>query len=205
MHPNRPSRLRRPSATRVAAWWAFGAASLLGTGCTMCPDPFDYSGPVPNGAVTQNDFAARSNGIRPVRATPLPWPPIVDSSRQPTPADGDGPTLAAAEVPLEETRGAELPDSAATVAAVEPAPPEAEEPRDEVAASTGPAVAVKAGAAAGVRTVPGVAPPRGSWMTVDRTLPPPGNVTPPAERPARRQAARAPATWREAFSGRFLR
>ena len=44
----------------------------------MCPDPFDYSGPVPNGAVSQNDFAARSNGTRPVRATPFPWPPFVD-------------------------------------------------------------------------------------------------------------------------------
>ena len=51
-------------------------------GCTMCPDPFDYSGPVPNGAVTQNDFAARSNGIRPVRATPLPWPPLVHSASE---------------------------------------------------------------------------------------------------------------------------
>ena len=51
-------------------------------GCTMCPDPFDYSGPVPNGAVTQNDFAARSNGIRPVRATPLPWPPLVHSESE---------------------------------------------------------------------------------------------------------------------------
>lgn len=64
------------------------ALSLLATGCTMCPDPFDYAGPVPNGSVTQNDFAARSNGILPVRATPLPWPPIVQSPpRQPTPAD----------------------------------------------------------------------------------------------------------------------
>ncbi len=62
--------------------------SLLATGCTMCPDPFDYAGPVPNGSVSQNDFAARSNGILPVRATPLPWPPIVQASpQQPTPAD----------------------------------------------------------------------------------------------------------------------
>ena len=64
------------------------ALSLLATGCTMCPDPFDYAGPVPNGSVSQNDYAARSNGILPVRATPLPWPPIVQSSpRQPTLAD----------------------------------------------------------------------------------------------------------------------
>jgi len=80
-----------------------GAAivSLVATGCTMCPDPFDYAGPVPNGSVTQNDFAARSNGTRPVRGTPLPWPPIVDSTRrQPTPADEiDTTVLVAAEQP----------------------------------------------------------------------------------------------------------
>ena len=76
------------------------AVSLLATGCTMCPDPFDYAGPVPNGAVSQNDFAARSNGILPVRATPLPWPPIVQAApRMPTPADDpleDGPAMLAA-------------------------------------------------------------------------------------------------------------
>ena len=75
------------------------ALSLLATGCTMCPDPFDYAGPVPNGAVSQNDFAARSNGILPVRATPLPWPPIVQSAPQlPTPADDpvEGPAMLAA-------------------------------------------------------------------------------------------------------------
>lgn len=71
---------RRPAFAAVVAL-------SLASGCTMCPDPFDYAGPVPDGAVTQNDFAARSNGILPVRATPLPWPPIVDSApRRPTPA-----------------------------------------------------------------------------------------------------------------------
>jgi len=63
-------------------------ACLSTTGCTMCPDPFDYDGPVPNGSVAQNDFAARSQGILPVRATQLPWPPIVDAKPAvPTPAD----------------------------------------------------------------------------------------------------------------------
>jgi hypothetical protein len=63
-------------------------ACLSTTGCTMCPDPFDYAGPVPNGSVAQNDFAARSQGILPVRATQLPWPPIVDATPAvPTPAD----------------------------------------------------------------------------------------------------------------------
>ena len=51
---------------------------VLGTaGCTMCPDPFDYSGPVAGGGPAQNDFGARSNGILPVRAAPTPWPAVV--------------------------------------------------------------------------------------------------------------------------------
>jgi len=53
------------------------AAAALLTGCTMCPDPYDYSGPVPNGSAPQNDFRARSRGILPLGATPRPWPPIV--------------------------------------------------------------------------------------------------------------------------------
>ena len=81
------------------------AFCLLGTGCTMCPDPFDYTGPVANGAVSQNDFAARSNSILPVRATPLPWPPIVDSApRRPTPAgdaEGDEGAIIATVSPLD--------------------------------------------------------------------------------------------------------
>ena len=66
-------------------------ASLL-AGCTMCPDPYDYSGPVPNGSAPQNDFRARSNGILPVGAAPVPWPPIVKASG----VEGrDGPQLVA--------------------------------------------------------------------------------------------------------------
>lgn len=61
---------------RVA--WPLMLLAVAATGCTMCPDPFDYSGPVPNGSVTQNDFCARSNGILPLNATPSPWPPLVD-------------------------------------------------------------------------------------------------------------------------------
>ena len=52
------------------------AATLL-AGCTMCPDPYDYSGPVPNGSAPQNDFRARSNGILPIGSRPMPWPPLV--------------------------------------------------------------------------------------------------------------------------------
>jgi hypothetical protein len=54
----------------------------VSTGCTMCPDPFDYSGPVPNGSAPQNDFWARSNGILPLNAAPRPWPLIVKNQDQ---------------------------------------------------------------------------------------------------------------------------
>jgi len=58
--------------------WAGCAGLLLGLpGCTICPDPFDYSGPVPNGSAPQNDFRARSNGIAPLGGVPRPWPPVV--------------------------------------------------------------------------------------------------------------------------------
>lgn len=72
-----------------------GAAMLLlavSTGCTMCPDPFDYSGPVPNGSAPQNDLCARSNGILPLNAAPRPWPLIVND-QGPEKEEGQ-PTLA---------------------------------------------------------------------------------------------------------------
>ncbi|MFZ4731320.1 MAG: hypothetical protein ACOYK7_02130 [Pirellulales bacterium] len=68
--------MRLPGAVGLVTSLVAGA--LLATGCTMCPDPFDYSGPVPNGSAPQNDFAARSNGILPLRSRPLPWPAVVD-------------------------------------------------------------------------------------------------------------------------------
>jgi hypothetical protein len=65
------------------------AILAVATGCTMCPDPYDYSGPVPNGSAPQNDFRARSNGIIPIGMLPKPWPQIVDrKAGQPTEADG---------------------------------------------------------------------------------------------------------------------
>ena len=83
----------RPSRTAASPWGRFAtmvAAALL-TGCTMCPDPYDYSGPVPNGSSPQNNFRARSNGIHPIGAAPVPWPPIVKASG----TEGrDGPLLA---------------------------------------------------------------------------------------------------------------
>lgn len=56
---------------------AVAAAAAVLAGCTMCPDPYDYSGPVPNGSSPQNDFRARSNGILPLGAAPCPWPQLV--------------------------------------------------------------------------------------------------------------------------------
>ena len=50
--------------------------SLVSTGCTMCPSPFDYSGTVP-GSANQNDFRLRANGVLPIWMRPKPWPPVV--------------------------------------------------------------------------------------------------------------------------------
>lgn len=60
-------------------------AALFTVGCTMCPDPYDYSGPVPNGSTPQNDFRARSNGILPIGAAPQPYPTVVKATPQPVP------------------------------------------------------------------------------------------------------------------------
>lgn len=83
----------RPAASVVA-----GAAAALvwASGCTICPDPYDYSGPVPNGSSPLNDFRARSNGILPLGAAPIPWPPVVQAA--PT-ADVEPTTLAATAKP----------------------------------------------------------------------------------------------------------
>jgi len=77
----------RPIGRRTVTLLACSLLAATATGCTMCPDPFDYAGPVPNGSAPQNDFAARSNGILPLRATPKPWPTIVDQNDLPTPAE----------------------------------------------------------------------------------------------------------------------
>lgn len=79
---------------------------LAATGCTICPSPYDYSGPVPNGSVTQNDFCARSGGTRPLRNGPLVWPHVVQ-------ADGK-PGAAAGELP--EASGPEADDASILVA-----------------------------------------------------------------------------------------
>jgi len=78
----------------------------------MCPDPFDYSGPVPNGSSPQNDFRARSNGILPLGASPRPWPLIVKNDGAPnTEKEWDEPTPTLAE----EVAPADLQQTVAVV------------------------------------------------------------------------------------------
>jgi hypothetical protein len=95
-----------------------GIAGLLGIvmltaagGCTMCPDPFDYSGPVPNGSPPHNDFCARSNGILPLNAAPSPWPPVVDGEHDrglpvPLPEEDGGAVTAGAVEEVYSAAGA---------------------------------------------------------------------------------------------------
>ncbi|MFM7137106.1 MAG: hypothetical protein ACKO1M_08560 [Planctomycetota bacterium] len=87
--------VRRFTLSTGRAMMALAGSAAVLAGCTMCPDPYDYSGPVPNGSAPQNDFRARSNGIAPIGAVPRPWPPIVRQE-----ADADGPVIAAAGEPV---------------------------------------------------------------------------------------------------------
>ena len=106
-----------PRAWTLAAVAAFGLSSV---GCTMCPDPFDYSGPVPNGSSPQNDFRARSNGILPLGAAPKPWPLIVKDESDPATPQDDEPTPTLAEEPDgTEAGGDELQQTVAVVGEAE--------------------------------------------------------------------------------------
>lgn len=96
-------------AATVSGRVAVIAVVAVLSGCTMCPDPYDYSGPVPNGSAPQNDFRARSKGILPLSAAPCPWPPLVERDAT-TGAAG----LAAKRVPRrlgEPTLAEPLPDA----------------------------------------------------------------------------------------------
>ena len=77
------------------------AAGLL-SGCTMCPDPYDYSGPVPNGSAPQNDFRARSRGIIPIGSVSRPWPPLVQN--EPAGESDSDTVLVTAEEPEADAR-----------------------------------------------------------------------------------------------------
>jgi len=103
------SRGRRSLPASVVA--TASAAALL-AGCTICPSPYDYAGPVPNGSAPQFDWRARSGGILPLGAAPRPWPSLVQG------AEADAPVVA--EEPVAEdpavTRTAAV-DPTATLAA----------------------------------------------------------------------------------------
>jgi hypothetical protein len=91
------ARVTRGPLPRAWTLATVAAMVLASVGCTMCPDPFDYSGPVPNGSSPQNDFRARSNGILPLGAAPRPWPLIVKNSGAPAEGSAENeptPTLA---------------------------------------------------------------------------------------------------------------
>jgi hypothetical protein len=141
---------RSSPVTRTHLAVLLAAASLAaGPGCTMCPDPFDYVGPVPNGSSPQNDFRARSNGIIPLGGSRQPWPDLVSDTPAPA-ADETGPTLAAGldepfDVAVEPAPVSVLADDAAAVAAAPPAtvpkapvavePPTSEAPEPVVAST----------------------------------------------------------------------
>lgn len=131
-----PSGFRDGSRVRCVA-----ACLVLATGCTMCPDPLDYAGPVPNGSAPQNDFRARSNGILPLGGVAQPWPQIV-STGEPAPTENGIPTLAdtgertsdddAAPAPVVSVLVGDEADPAAVVVADAPIAPRA----SDAAAST---------------------------------------------------------------------
>jgi hypothetical protein len=103
---DRMVRSRETQAALPRAWTLATVATLglASAGCTMCPDPFDYSGPVPNGSSPQNDFRARSNGILPLGAAPKPWPLLVkDGSGDAGRSRDDEPTPTLAEEPAAES------------------------------------------------------------------------------------------------------
>lgn len=103
---------------RSGGWAAFIVAAACGCGgCTLCPDPFDYSGPVPNGSPPQNDFRARSGGILALSAAPKPWPPVVQNDGQPA----EAPVLADGEPEpaIGEDAGATLQQTSVLVPAAD--------------------------------------------------------------------------------------
>ena len=109
-----------------AAVLLLAVLGLSGTsGCTMCPDPFDYSGPVPNGSAPQNNFLARSNGILPLGASTKPWPPLVKSV-VPTPPPAEVELVDALEVDALEVDAIEV--DAIEVDAIEVDEPVANDP-----------------------------------------------------------------------------
>lgn len=136
-------------------------AAVVAVGCTMCPDPYDYSGPVPNGSPPQNEFRARSQGILPLGTAPKPFPAVVKAVPGPAPAaasrlpavadaaEGDVRRLSAEE-PAAETADTD----AATPAEIAVVDRPVAEPQPE-----GEPAALSAGEAAAVPTSGEVASP----------------------------------------------
>lgn len=111
------ARLTQGPLPRAWTLAAVAAAGMASVGCTMCPDPFDYSGPVPNGSSPQNDFRARSKGILPLSAAPRPWPLIVrdgDDRADESQENGPNPTPADDSV-VDQTNAGELQQTVAVV------------------------------------------------------------------------------------------
>lgn len=107
------ARSRNACVTPRAGARAWAVSLLLAApGCTICPDPFDYSGPVPNRSAPQNDFRARSGGIAPLDGVPRPWPPVVRAAPG---TDDPAPqaVVAAAEEPAAAEQATSGPDGAA--------------------------------------------------------------------------------------------
>lgn len=122
--------LPRPVNFSAGAMLAVVCIVSLAAGCTMCPDPYDYTGPVPNGSPPHNDFRARSNGIIPIGGAAKPWPPIVRSNpgRESTP-EGDPVPVMVAEYGPAAVRDESTSDPAGTAAAGDiELPPEAVAP-----------------------------------------------------------------------------
>jgi hypothetical protein len=152
------------------------------SGCTMCPSPYDYSGPVPNGSAPQNDFRARSNGILPLGALPAPWPRVV----QAVPTAPASPTLA------EPLAGAPTVPDDATWLVVAEAEADPESPQVEEASAAERQTLVSADAELTAETQSAEATTndarRDDTLTVEEVVPellPANNPPPRSESPAR--------------------
>lgn len=125
-------------------------AAVLTAGCTMCPDPFDYSGPVPNGSAPQNDFLARSNGILPTGVAPKPFPPLVKAEPGGEESRTEAPQPTVDEPAATEPKIAAAEDDVLRLSAEE-AVPESPEDAEEQPGSP-EAIAVPSAAAAEATT-----------------------------------------------------
>lgn len=161
-------KVRVRSTTRMPFRVCCAVLAVMSTagGCTMCPDPLDYSGPVPNGSSPQNDFRARSGGILPLNAAPRPWPQIVRAGEADAEAASDGGEDATVETvsvlqpadaaaPADEPRAATdtVPAAASPEPALETVPADGAEPAPADAAAA-PAQPIDGGVTAEARAEP---------------------------------------------------